>query len=75
MRKGLRLVAAILLAATLNASAYGWGNVGHMAVAHVAYRRLTPQARERADALVRLNPSFRRWQGLIPRRTPPTTGG
>jgi hypothetical protein len=70
MKKSLRLLAATLVVViTLNVSAYGWGDVGHMAVAYVAYRNLTPQARRRADALVRLNPFFDRWQGWIPRRT------
>jgi hypothetical protein len=69
MKKSLRLLAATLLVVTLNASAYGWGDVGHMAVAYVAYQNLTPQARRRADALVALNPLFNRWQGWIPRRT------
>jgi hypothetical protein len=69
MKKSLRLVTSTLLLVTLSAPAHGWGNVGHMAVAHVAYKRLTPQVRERADALVRLNPRFRLWQPLIPRGT------
>jgi hypothetical protein len=66
MKKSLRLVASTLLIVTLNAHAYGWGNVGHMAVAFVAYKRLNPRARERADALVRLNPRFHLWRPLIP---------
>jgi hypothetical protein len=57
-----------LLIVALNASAYGWGNVGHMAVAFAAYQRLTPRARDRADTLVRLNPKFAEWQREIPRR-------
>lgn len=40
-----------------------------MAVAAVAYDRLTPSVRARADALVRLNPSFDEWNRRIPRRT------
>jgi hypothetical protein len=36
-----------------------------MAVAAVAYDRLTPQVRARADALVRLNPRFSIWQGMV----------
>jgi hypothetical protein len=69
MKRSLRLAASTLLIIALDASAYGWGNVGHMAVASVAYQKLTPQARSRVDALVRLNPKFREWQSLIPRRT------
>jgi hypothetical protein len=67
MRRSLRPAAAILLIVALNAPAYGWGNVGHMAVAFVAYRKLTPRARGRVDRLVSLNPKFTEWQGEIPR--------
>jgi hypothetical protein len=71
MKKGLRFIAAtLLLVITLNATSYGWGNGGHMAVAFVAYQKLTPQTRSRVDALVRLNPRLGIWQGMIPRRTP-----
>lgn len=74
MKKCLRLVASTLLVVTLvvtlGAPAYGWNNRGHMAVAFIAYQRLTPQKRSRADALVRLNPNFNAWQSLIPQTTP-----
>jgi hypothetical protein len=69
MKKSLRPLASTLLIVVLNVSAYGWGNVGHMAVAFVAYNKLTPQARSRANALVRLNPRFSIWQGMIPAGT------
>jgi hypothetical protein len=69
MKRSLRLAAAALLVVALNAPAYGWNNVGHMAVAYVAYQKLSPQARRRADALVRLNPKFGSWQSQIPGRT------
>lgn len=63
-------VLALALTLTLSARAYGWSNGGHMAVAAVAYDRLTPQVRARADALVRLNPRFNIWKTMIPRGTP-----
>jgi len=37
-----------------------------MMVAFIAYRQLTPAARARADALLKLNPSFKRWSAMIP---------
>jgi len=68
MRRSLRLATATLLTvATLGTPAYGWNNRGHMAVAFVAYQKLTPRARRRADVLVRLNPNFGAWQSEIPR--------
>jgi len=50
--------------------AYSWSDTGHMAVAYVAYQKLTPQARARVDALVRLNPRFSVWNSWIPQGTP-----
>src|ERR1044072_9928453 len=58
-------VLALALTLPFSAQAYGWSNGGHMAVAAVAYDRLTPQVRARADALVRLNPRFSIWQGMV----------
>jgi hypothetical protein len=71
MKKAARLIAStLLLTIVLNVPSYGWGNVGHMAVAFVAYKKLNPQTRARADRLVRLNPFFNRWLGMIPQGTP-----
>lgn len=58
-----------MLIITLNASAYGWGNVGHMAVAFVAYKRLRPATRNRVDALVAMNPKIEEWRALLPAGT------
>jgi hypothetical protein len=49
--------------------AYGWSDTGHMAVAYVAYQRLTPTTRARVDALVRLNPRYNVWRSRIPQGT------
>jgi hypothetical protein len=64
---------ALAVAVTFNVAAHAWGPGGHMAVAAVAYDRLTPPVRARVDALVRLNPRFNRWNGMIPRGTPAAT--
>jgi hypothetical protein len=70
MKKAARLMAsALLLTIALNVPAYGWGNVGHMAVAFVAYRRLKPRTRARADNLVKMNPFYDKWLGMIPQGT------
>jgi hypothetical protein len=60
----------LVLVVAFNVPAYGWGNVGHMAVAFVAYQKLTPQVCKRVDALVRLNPKLDEWQAMIPAGTP-----
>jgi hypothetical protein len=68
-KRRITCVLGLTLILSFSAQVYGWGNGGHMAVAAVAYDRLTPQVRARADALVRLNPRFSIWQGMLPRRT------
>jgi hypothetical protein len=70
MKRLFRLTAStLLLILSLSVSSYGWSDTGHMAVAFVAYQRLNQQARDRVDALVRLNPRFNIWSGMIPAGT------
>ncbi|HUS11714.1 MAG TPA: S1/P1 nuclease [Pyrinomonadaceae bacterium] len=70
MKKLSRLTAiALLLVFVTSVTSYGWSDTGHMAVAFIAYRKLTPQARARVNALVRLNPSFNAWSSRIPAGT------
>lgn len=66
-----RALAVFLLSSVLCASpAFAWNNKGHMAVAYVAYKKLDPAVRNRADALLRLNPFFTRWLAMIPPTVP-----
>jgi hypothetical protein len=44
-----------------SARLWAWDDFGHMTVAAVAWQHLTPLARERAIALLRLNPDYERW--------------
>ncbi|MBS1910828.1 MAG: S1/P1 nuclease [Bacteroidetes bacterium] len=71
MNKQMRSIAAMLLLlfAAVHTT-YGWGNVGHMAVAGVAYNGLTAKVRKRVDALVQLNPKVHEWEQRIPAGTP-----
>jgi hypothetical protein len=72
MKKTSRITAlTLLLVVLLSVPAYGWSDTGHMAVAMVAYKKLTPQTRTRVDALVRLNPRFTIFSGMIPSHTSP----
>jgi hypothetical protein len=41
---------------------FAWNSWGHMAVAYLAYQHLTDRTRERAAALLRLNPYYESWK-------------
>ena len=65
MNKKLASLSLVLVFA-LCVPSYGWGNVGHMAVAYVAYQKLTPRTRNRANALLKLNPQYETWVKMVP---------
>ena len=70
MRKLHRLLTlALLLILVSSVPSYGWFNGGHMSVAYVAYQQLTPQTRNRVNALLLLNPDRPNWLALIPKNT------
>ncbi len=72
MKMGLRRVGPIvLLLGAVAVPSFGWGSGGHMAVAFVAYENLTPQARDRVDALVKLNPKYDAWKASLPASASP----
>jgi hypothetical protein len=42
-----------------------WNSTGHMIVAYIAYQNLTPRTRARVSALLRRNPTYKKWiQGV-----------
>lgn len=45
---------------------YGWFDAGHMTVAYIAYKNLTPRVRARVDALLKLNPMYAGWTNGVP---------
>ena len=47
-------------------SVRGWDDEGHMIVAYVAYEQLLPPARDRVDALLKLNPKYDAWLAALP---------
>ena len=55
-------VSVLLCVQTANA----WWNAGHETVAYIAYKKLTPQTRQRVDALLKLNPMYDTWTRDIP---------
>jgi hypothetical protein len=69
MLKNLRIILSCVLLgslAALAAPAYGWDDFGHMAVAYLAYQKLTPATRARANTLLKLNPYYDRWAAAVP---------
>jgi S1/P1 Nuclease len=62
-----------LLSATLIAPAYGWYNEGHMIVAYIAYQQLTPAAKTRANALIKMNPMYSTWAANVPKNSSQAT--
>ena len=70
MKKTCRLIACTLtLMMALSVPSFGWDNLGHMTVAYVAYQQLKPSVRNRVDALLKLNPQYKTWLTMIPKRT------
>src|SRR5215470_17273860 len=61
----------LLLGTSVAAPAYAWNDRGHMVVAYVAYQQLTPTARDRANALLKLNPKYGTWLATLPAGTSP----
>src|SRR5436190_2172299 len=47
-------------------AAQAWNNFGHMEVAAVAWSKMTPEARDRATELLRLNPMFKAFTAGVP---------
>ena len=66
-RRIVATISLLLLAACI--PAFAWNDEGHMTVAYVAYRQLTPATRNRADALLKLNPYYSKWLAAIPAGT------
>ena len=52
---------SLLILSMVPSRALAWDDFGHMAVAGIAYKRLKPEIRKRADQLVQLNPSYSTW--------------
>ena len=64
------VIACCLLSFLCASPAFAWNKKGHMVVAFVAYKQLDPTVRKRADALLKLNPSFKHWLTMIPPSVP-----
>jgi hypothetical protein len=72
MNKAHWLTARILiLLLALSAPTYAWNSRGHMMVAAVAYKQLTPATKNRVEAILLLNPDRPNWVAMIPAGTSP----
>jgi S1/P1 Nuclease len=61
--RGLILLTLLGLAGPGLRTAWAWDDFGHMTIAAVAWQDLSPAARVRASALLRLNPDYGGWVG------------
>jgi hypothetical protein len=71
MSKLRQFVAVTLCLVLFSSTSQAWFNVGHMAVAYVAYQQLTAEKKVRVAALLKKNPYYnKQWKALIPAGTP-----
>jgi len=67
--KSLRSLLCAGLIILLPLPLFAWGSIGHMAVAYVAYQKLSPAAKTRVRDLLKLNPDYDKWEKQIPQGT------
>lgn len=71
MTSGRRIIARVLLCVLLCVQpGLAWNGQGHMVVAYIAYQKLTAKTRTRVGKLMKLNPYYSRWVGMLPAGTP-----
>jgi len=66
----LRVLPCVVLGLALSGQALAWNDRGHMTVAYVAYKQLTPPTRDRVNALLKLNPKYGDWSAKVDKETP-----
>lgn len=65
-----RWIAVALCLVLFHSTSQAWGSFGHMAVAWVAYQKLTPAKQARVIALLKKNPYYKtKWLPMIPAGT------
>jgi S1/P1 Nuclease len=64
-----RLFAVILIALSIS-DACAWSGPGHMTVAAIAYRDLSPAERQKLDAILKSHPQFDSWRSGFPANVP-----
>jgi hypothetical protein len=64
-----RLFAVILIAVSI-IDACAWSAPGHMTVAAIAYRDLSPGERQKLDTILQSHPQFQSWRDAFPESVP-----
>lgn len=70
-KKLLRMAMCAALAGGMAWPAAAWNGFGHMSIGYVAYQKLDPRTRARVNELLRLNPSYAKWEATIPAGSSP----
>jgi len=71
MSKLRPVIALMLCLCVFSSTSQAWFGFGHMAVAYVAYQKLTPEKKTRVAKLLKKNPYYKtKWQAMIPAGTP-----
>ena len=71
MSKLRPLISVTLCLFLFSSTSQAWFGFGHMAVAYVAYQKLTPEKRIRVAKLLKKNPYYKtKWKAMIPVGTP-----
>ncbi len=66
-----RIVRYVLVASLMSSQllampqALAWSDLGHMAVAYLAYKKLDQKTKARVDELLKLNPYYKKWKHEI----------
>src|ERR1700687_4619819 len=68
--KVLKVVVCAALALVLSGPALAWNDRGHMTVAYIAYKQLTPTTHDRVNALLKLNPKYNDWSATVDKEAP-----
>jgi len=70
MAKVPKVLVCAVLALGLSGPALAWNDRGHMTVAYIAYKQLTPTTRDRVNALLKLNPKYNDWSAAVDKQAP-----
>jgi S1/P1 Nuclease len=68
--KVLKVLLCVALGLALSRPALAWNDRGHMTVAYIAYKQLTPTTRDRVNALLKLNPKYSDWSAAVDKQVP-----
>jgi hypothetical protein len=66
----LGMMLGLALTAGWSEQAFAWNDRGHMSVAYVAYKQLTPTTRDRVNTLLKLNPKYNDWAAKVDGEVP-----